>query len=89
MICTCEICGKTFSRRGKPKGAHTYCSWVCSGEGKKKRYTVVDNTTGDVVIEGGTAAACAEAMGVGFDSFRTITSLVRQGRNKRWTIKEE
>lgn len=88
MTLVCEICGKTFSRRAKPAGAHTYCSYACSGKGKQKRRTVYDNTTGELVIAGGTAEECAEAMGISVDSFKTAVWLVRKGKNKRWTIIE-
>lgn len=89
MIAECAYCGKTYSRRQKPLGDRSFCSRACYAASMRKRYTVYNNTKGQLVIERGTAEECAEAMDRDLYSFKATLHKVRKGQNKRWTIVEE
>ena len=51
-------------------------------------YTIWDNKTDELVILDGSGRECAEAMGMSYATFRSILTKVRQGKDKKWTIKQ-
>lgn len=57
--------------------------------GSYLNYTVYDNRTDFPIIVGGSARACAKAMGITLESFYNAVDRSRKGKNKRWTILSE
>lgn len=78
------VCRETARELAVSVGYHGY------GQGKrgpapKKYYTVYLNMD-DSIVTSGTARECAKQMGKSENSFRSMISFTRSGKNKKYTV---